>query len=175
MEKKGQFDEFPEENKGPQAENTTVNEPETDKVSEELAALKDKYLRLAAEFDNFRKRTAKEKLEIHQSAGKDIILALLEVLDDSERAENQMNESSDIDAIKEGSKLIYAKFRNILNARGLKQIEAIGQEFDTNLHEAITTIPAPSEELKGKVLDEVQKGYLINDTILRYAKVIVGS
>jgi len=191
MDKNGQFDQVQDEspnlnqNQGENIENqpdetsventeeTEVNENE--KLHNELAELKDKYIRLVAEFDNFRKRTAKERIELHQSAGKEVILSLLDVLDDCERAEKQFETTEDGESLKEGSRLIFAKLRNILYARGLKPLDSIGQEFDTSLHEAITTVPAASEELKGKVMDEIQKGYLLNDIILRYAKVVVGS
>lgn len=191
MDKNGQFDQVQDEspnlnqNQGENIENqpdetsventeeTEVNENE--KLQNELAELKDKYIRLVAEFDNFRKRTAKERIELHQSAGKEVILSLLDVLDDCERAEKQFETTEDGESLKEGSRLIFAKLRNILYARGLKPLDSVGQEFDTSLHEAITTVPAASEELKGKVMDEIQKGYLLNDIILRYAKVVVGS
>lgn len=191
MDKNGQFDQVQDEspnlnqNQGENIENqpdetsventeeTEVNENE--KLHNELAELKDKYIRLVAEFDNFRKRTAKERIELHQSAGKEVILSLLDVLDDCERAEKQFETTEDGESLKEGSRLIFAKLRNILYARGLKPLDSVGQEFDTSLHEAITTVPAASEELKGKVMDEIQKGYLLNDIILRYAKVVVGS
>ena len=145
-----------------------------EKLELELAEMKDKYLRQVAEFDNFRKRTAKERLELIQTAGKDVIGQLLEVLDDAERAQKQMETSDDINALREGSSLIFAKLRNILQSRGLKPMESIGTQFDADRHEAITEIPAPSEELNGKVLDEVEKGYLLNDKIIRFAKVVVG-
>lgn len=191
MDKNGQFDQVqddnpnlnqnqgenienqPDETSVENTEETEVNENE--KLQNELAELKDKYIRLVAEFDNFRKRTAKERIELHQSAGKEVILSLLDVLDDCERAEKQFETTEDGESLKEGSRLIFAKLRNILYARGLKPLDSVGQEFDTSLHEAITTVPAASEELKGKVMDEIQKGYLLNDIILRYAKVVVGS
>lgn len=147
---------------------------ELEKLKSEIAEWKDKYIRQAAEFDNFRKRNAKEKIELIQTAGKDIITSLLEVLDDSERAQKQLESSDDIAAIKEGVLLVFNKFRNTLQAKGLKPMESIHKEFNPDMHEAITEIPAPTEELKGKVLDEVQKGYYLNDKIIRFAKVVVG-
>ncbi|WP_233589155.1 nucleotide exchange factor GrpE [Gynurincola endophyticus] len=143
-------------------------------LQKEVEELKDKYLRQAAEFDNFRRRTAKERIELIQTASKDLVTELLEVLDDYERAEKQMENSTDVEALKEGSKLIFAKLRNILSAKGLKPMEAEGEDFNPDLHEAITEIPAPTEALQGKVIDQVVKGYYLNDKIIRYAKVVVG-
>ncbi len=151
------------------------NEEETDnELSKELAETKDKYIRLVAEFDNFRKRTSKEKVELIKNAGEDIIKSLLEVLDDSDRALQQMETSNDINIIKEGIALVFTKLRNTLQSKGLKVMESQHTDFDPELHEAITEIPAPTEELKGKVVDEVVKGYSLNDKIIRHAKVVVG-
>ncbi|MEO6315882.1 MAG: nucleotide exchange factor GrpE [Chitinophagaceae bacterium] len=147
---------------------------ETAKFQEEAAEWKDKYLRLVAEFDNFRKRNARERIELTQTAGKDIIVSLLDVVDDSERAQKQLETSTDAAAIKEGVLLVFNKLRNTLQARGLKAMNAAGQEFNADLHEAITEIPAPSKDAVGKVVDEVQKGYYLNDKIIRFAKVVVG-
>ncbi len=156
-----------------------LNEPvkesgELEKLEMELSDMKDKYLRQVAEFDNFRKRTAKERLELIQTAGKEVIGQLLEVLDDADRAQKQLESNADIASFKDGSILIFNKLRNILHSRGLKQMESIGTDFDADKHEAITEIPAPQEGLKGKVLDEVEKGYLLNEKIIRFAKVVVG-
>jgi molecular chaperone GrpE len=140
----------------------------------ELAEQKDKYLRLFAEFDNFKRRTAKERLEQMQTAGKEIIVSLLDVLDDCERAEKVMAGGADLAAVKEGTNLVFNKFRSILEQRGLKPMETIKADFNADLHEAVTEIPAPSEELKGKVVDELQKGYTMGGKIIRYAKVVVG-
>jgi molecular chaperone GrpE len=147
---------------------------EVGRLEMELAEMKDKYLRQFAEFDNFRKRTAKERLELIQTAGKEVIVQLLEVLDDAERAQRQMEQSQDVKALKEGVQLVFNKLRNILNAKGLKPMESIGQPFDADRHEAITEIPVPQENMQGKVIDEVEKGYLLNDKIIRFAKVVVG-
>ena len=147
---------------------------EVEKLNNQVAELKDKYLRLVADFDNFRKRSAKERLEIIQTASKDLITSLLSVLDDSERAEKQMQVTQDIEAIKEGEKLVFAKLRNTLQSKGLRAMETIGQDFNPEYHEAITEIPAPNDNLKGKVLDELEKGYYLNDKIIRFAKVVVG-
>ena len=155
-------------------EMTNEEDEKAQQLEAQLKEANDRYLRLVAEFDNFRKRTVKERIELTKSAGEEIIKSLLDVLDDSERAAKQMETSEDLNLIKEGVSLVFNKFRNILQGRGLKAMESKEQEFDTELHEAITEIPAPTEELKGKVLDEVQKGYYLNDKIIRHAKVVVG-
>ncbi len=155
--------------------NDNVEESGTDKLEAELAEQKDKYLRLMAEFDNFRRRTSKERLELIQTAGKDVIVSLLEVLDDVDRAEKQLAASEDISVQKEGIQLVFNKIRSSLQAKGVKALESINTEFDVEKHEAITEIPAPTEDLKGKVLDEVQKGYYLNDKLIRFAKVVVGN
>ena len=147
---------------------------EMEKLQEEAAEWKDKYLRLVAEFDNFRKRNARERIELTQIAGKDIMTSLLDVVDDCERAQKQVETSNDVTAIKEGVSLVFNKLRNTLQSKGLKQMTSVGQEFNPDLHEAITEIPAPSKEAVGKVIDEVQKGYYLNDKIIRFAKVVVG-
>ncbi|SDX61081.1 molecular chaperone GrpE [Hydrobacter penzbergensis] len=156
-----------------------LNEPvedenATEKLETALQEQKDKYLRLMAEFDNFRRRTAKERLELIQTAGKDVILSLLDVLDDCDRAEKQLLANEDLVAQKEGIMLVFNKLRSTLQAKGVKPMESIHQDFDVEKHEAITEIPAPAEELKGKVIDEVMKGYYMNDKIIRFAKVVVG-
>jgi molecular chaperone GrpE len=151
-----------------------VNEDEIEKLRTEIGSLKDKYLRQVAEFDNFRKRTAKERMELIQTAGRDVIISLLEVMDDCERAEKQIANNQELSATKEGLQLVFQKLRNTLQAKGLKAMESTGQEFNPDMHEAITEIPAPSEELKGKVIDEIEKGYYLNDKIIRFAKVVVG-
>jgi molecular chaperone GrpE len=158
---------------------THLNEPVAEesaleKAKEELQEARDKYLRLAAEFDNFKRRTAKERVELIQTAGRDVITDLLDVLDDFERAQKQFETDEDITHVKAGLTLIFNKLRNKLQARGLKPMETIGKDFDADLHEAITEIPAASEDLKGKVADEVAKGYYLNDKIIRHAKVVVG-
>lgn len=144
------------------------------KLRSECDGLRDKYLRQAAEFDNFRKRTARERLELIQTAGKDIMQDLLEVVDDSDRAMEILDKSDDIAAIKEGMHLIFQKMKNLLLQKGLKMMEAKGQDFDPELHEAIAEIPASDPAQVGKVLDVVQPGYYMNDKIIRHAKVVVG-
>ena len=149
-------------------------EDEVEKLKQEVQDQKDKYLRLFAEFDNFRKRSARENLEIRQTAGKEVITSLLDVLDDCERAEKQLQNAENIDQIKEGVQLVFNKLRSTLQARGLKPMKSIHTDFDVEKHEAITEIPVKDEKLKGKVIDEVQKGYYLNDKIIRFAKVVVG-
>lgn len=143
------------------------------KIQAELQEQKDKYLRLFAEFDNFKRRNAKEKIELIQTAGKDVITSLLEVLDDCERAEKQLDESDDIATNKKGVQLVFNKLKNTLQAKGLKAMESINTDFDVEKHEAITEIEVP-EKKKGKVVDEIEKGYYLNDKIIRFAKVVVG-
>ncbi|MGN6616659.1 MAG: nucleotide exchange factor GrpE [Ilyomonas sp.] len=150
------------------------NEDEVEKLNEQLKEQKDKYLRLMAEFENFRKRTAKERIELIQTASKDLMVSLLDVLDDMDRAEKQMKTDNDPKHIKEGVQLVFNKLRNTLQAKGLKPMESVQTDFDVEKHEAITQIPAPTEDMEGKVLDEVQKGYYLNDKIIRFAKVVVG-
>jgi molecular chaperone GrpE len=151
----------------------SAQEEELERSKEELQEQKDKYLRLFAEFDNFRKRSARESLELRQTAGKEVIISLLDVLDDCDRAEKQLQAAED-SPLKEGVQLVFSKLRSILQARGLKPMQSISTDFDVEKHEAITEIPAQDPALKGKVIDEVQKGYYLNDKIIRHAKVVVG-
>ncbi len=141
---------------------------------QQVDELNDKYLRLYSEFDNFRRRTSREKLELAKTASEELIIELLPVLDDFERAVRSAEETQDCDAVKEGMSLIHSKLRNILTRKGLAPIEAKGAEFDTDFHEAITYIPASSDGLKGKVVDEIEKGYKLNDKVIRYSKVVLG-
>ena len=147
---------------------------ESNKLKAELNEQKDKYLRLFAEFDNAKRRQAKERIELMQTAGKEIIISLLDVLDDSERAEKQLQNTDDVEQIREGISIVFNKLRNLLQNRGLKPMESIAHDFDVEKHDAITEIPAPTPALVGKVVDEVTKGYYLNDKIIRHAKVIVG-
>lgn len=154
---------------------------ESDKMAVELAELKVKYaelnnshLRLMAEFDNYRKRTLKEKADLIKNGGESTILRILPVIDDFERAINATKNSSDVNAVKEGVELIYNKFGEFLKQNNVTAIETENSEFNTEFHEAITTIPAPTPELKGKIVDCVQKGYLLNEKVIRFAKVVVG-
>lgn len=158
---------------------THLNEPvgeesELEKIKAELEDANDKYLRKVAEFENFKRRNAKERIELIQTAGKEVITDLLDILDDCDRAQKQMDASEDSKAIKEGVMLVFNKLRNTLQAKGLKAMETLNQEFNPDLHEAITEIPAATEVMKGKILDEVMKGYYLNDKIIRHAKVVVG-
>lgn len=147
---------------------------EIKKLEEELADQKDKYLRLLAEFDNFKRRSARENMEIRQTAGKEIITTLLDVMDDCDRAEKQMQTTDDVQQIKEGVQLVFNKLRNTLQATGLKAMESMNTEFDVHKHEAITEIPVDDTDKKGKVVDEIVKGYYLNDKLIRFAKVVVG-
>ena len=151
-----------------------TEENEVVKLKAEVQEQKDKYLRLFAEFDNFKRRTAKERIELTQTAGKEVITSMLDVLDDCDRAEKQLQTTTDIAQIKEGVQLVFNKLRTTLQNKGLKSMESINTEFDVEKHEAITEIPAPTPDLKGKVVDEVTKGYYLNDKLIRFAKVIVG-
>jgi len=146
-----------------------------EKLKEENAALNDKYLRLFAEFDNYKRRTQKERVELLQTAGKDVIVSLLSVLDDFDRANKAMNGATDVTAIREGINLVHTKLKGLLAQKGLKEMESINTVFNTDNHEAITKIPAPNEDMKGKVIDELEKGYTLNDKVIRFAKVVVGS
>jgi len=154
---------------------TDVNEKAADKDwASELKIVEDKYLRLYAEFDNFKRRTAAERLELFKTANQETLVALLPILDDFERAMKSIQTASDIDAVKGGVELVNGKLKNILTQKGLKQMESIGKEFDSEFHEAVTNIPAPTEELKGKVVDVLENGYFLNDKVVRFAKVVVG-
>ena len=171
-------------NAGEQANETVQEEnnnnkqsTDTDKTAEyeaTIADLKDKYLRQAAEFDNYRKRVLKEKSELIQNGGESVISSLLPIIDDFERALQNMKKSDDTAALKEGVELIYQKFMKTLESNGLKTIETIESDFNTDFHEAVAMIPAPNDESKGKVVDCVQKGYKLNDKVIRHAKVAVG-
>jgi Molecular chaperone GrpE (heat shock protein) len=158
----------------PVENDSAEQEDMVEKLENELNEQKDKYLRLVAEFDNYKKRNARERVELIQTAGKEVIQSLLDVLDDCDRAEKQMNNAADTAAVIEGVQLVFNKLRSTLQARGLKPMQSIGTDFNPDLHEAISEIPAPQEQLKGKVVDEVVKGYYLNDKIIRFAKVVVG-
>lgn len=150
------------------------NDEEIEKLQGEIQEQKEKYLRLMAEFDNYKRRNAKEKEELRQTGGKDIVQSLLVVLDDIDRAEKQLETTTDINMLKEGISLIFNKLRTIMQQKGLKAMDAVNQEFNADLHDAITEIPAPSENMKGKVIDMVEPGYYLNDKLIRHAKVVVG-
>ena len=148
---------------------------EVSKVTAELAEMKDKYLRLYSEFENFRKRTQKEKSDLLVTASERVIVDLLGIVDDFERGMKANEDTEDIAAVKEGIALVYDKFAKLLKNKGVEPINATGEEFDTELHEAITQIPSPSEDMKGKVIDEVEKGYKLGEKVIRYSKVVVGA
>ena len=170
-----QAEEAAQEEEAPAAEKT-VEEQLADMLAEAqqmVAEERDKYLRLSAEFDNYRKRTLKEKAELIKNGGEKTLTAILPVLDDFERALKNMEASEETKAMKEGVELIFSKFQKILGQEGLQKIETEGQAFDTDFHEAIALIPAPSEDLKGKILDCVQTGYMLNEKVIRHAKVAV--
>jgi molecular chaperone GrpE len=159
-----------------QQEETTEEAPSAeDKFKEELSQANDKYLRLYAEFDNFRRRTIKEREEARKTEGKELIVALLPVLDDFERALRATENATEVAPVREGVILIQNKLKNILTQKGLKEMQSIGAEFNADIHEAITSIPAPTDDLKGKVIDEMEKGYELNERVVRFAKVIVGA
>ena len=161
------------ENKNPETEEKNV-EKELEDVQEQLEQQKDKFLRLSAEFDNYRKRTMKEKAELILNGGEKTISSILPILDDFERALQNMEKATDVNAIKEGVEIIYNKFIKVLKENGVKVIETKGQPLNTDFHEAIAVIPAPEEAQKGKILDCVQNGYTLNDKVIRHAKVVVG-
>jgi len=166
------------------ADNAADQQPEAEKEAEPAAPqedlkqkfdeLNDKYLRLMAEFDNYRKRTLKEKMDLTKYAEEDVLKGILKVVDDMERAINNLGTAPDMNAVKEGVELIYKKFKSFLETRGLKEVEAMNQELDTDKHEAVAKFTAPSEDLKGKIIDVVEKGYYLHDKVIRYAKVVIG-
>lgn len=147
---------------------------EIKELQEKLDAANDKYLRLSAEFDNYRKRTLKEKAELTKSAGEQILEKILPVMDNFERALQSMETATDVPALREGVQLIYTTFRDFLSQHGVKEIECVNTDFNPDLQEAVTKIPVPSEEMKGKVVDCIQKGYTLYDKVIRFPKVVVG-
>lgn len=165
-----------------QEENSEVVEAEEVEEKDDLTLalekaveLSDKHLRLQAEFDNYRKRTLKEKMELTKTAGEGLIKDILPVMDDFERAMTTVETAEDIDSVKDGLQLIYSKFESFLKQKGVAEISVEDGEFDTEVHEAITQIPAPSEDMKGKIIDCVQKGYTLNEKVIRHSKVVVGA
>lgn len=185
--KKGKEQKAPEQEPEVKTDESAENQEQssTEEVADKIAAdieslntevldLKDKNLRLMAEFDNFRRRSSKERLELIKTAGEDLLIKILPLVDDFERAKKAMETSEDLQAVKEGVDLIYNKFISFLIENGVKSIPTENEKFDTDLHEAITTFPAPSEELKGKIIDCVSKGYTLNEKVIRFSKVVVG-
>lgn len=156
------------------SEGVTEELSEVDKLKKELAEAKDKYLRMYAEFENFRRRTSKERIELIQTASEGLIKELLPVVDDFERANKSMETSNDIAAVKEGVTLVYNKLSKILSDKGVKAMDSVNNDFDVELHECITQFAA-GDDKKGKVIDEVEKGYYLYDKVIRYAKVVVGN
>jgi len=183
------YNNLPEEEFNPfnETDDTTTEEPVADenattgtqaqssKAEAELADMKDKYLRLYSEFDNFRRRTAKERNDLLKTANQEMVVALLPVVDDFERARQSMQNAQEVVSIKEGVDLIYNKLSNILQQKGLRPMTTIGTPFDAETQEAITQVPAPDESMKGKVMDEVEKGYYLNEKVVRFAKVVIGA
>lgn len=166
-----------EKHKKGEKKKKTKKEKKEEKIIElefKLENLSDKHLRLQAEFDNFRRRTLKEKADLVKSASENVLSGILPVIDDFERAIENMEEIPDDDAGKQGILLIYSKLKDFLKQHNVKEIDALNQDFDVDHHEALTKIPAPEEKLKGKVVDVVQKGYMLNDKVIRFAKVVVG-
>lgn len=185
--KVGREDHLDEKKKNSSKMENEISDPATENQDEssdkkDMATLEqkyndmnDKYLRLYSEFDNYRRRVSKEKLEISKTAGEDIISSLLPVMDDFDRGIELLGEDAQSDPMKQGIFLIFNKLRNILTQKGLSEIQALGSAFDTDFHEAIAHVPAPKPELSGKVIDVTQKGYLLNDKVIRFAKVVVGA
>ncbi len=166
-----------EQNSEETAENSQ-SEAESQSPLEELEAknaeLKDKYMRLMAEFDNYKKRTVREKLDLMGTAASDTLSAILPVMDDFDRAKKTADDDASTEQFSEGVQLVYNKLKSVLQQKGLKEMESTGAVFDPELHEALTKIPAPSEDMKGKIIDTIEKGYFLNDKIIRHAKVVVG-
>lgn len=162
------------ENQNEEEEEATEEKANEPTVEDKLCEIQEKYIRLAAEFENYKKRTLRERMELIKSANEDVLLGLLPVMDDFERALQSMEESKDADSIKAGVDLIYNKFKEFMKQKGVKEIDAKEKDFDTDLHDALSKIPAPDKKLKGKVVDVIEKGYYLNDKVMRYAKVVIG-
>jgi molecular chaperone GrpE len=161
-------------NEGEETENEETGNEETDKLKQELAEQKEKYIRLFAEFDNYKRRTSKEAIELRQTAGKEVIVSLLDILDDMDRAEQQLQESDMDETLKKGVLLVFDKFRKSLQSKGLKAINTLDTDFDVEKDEAVSEIEVDDKKKKGKVVAELQKGYYLNDKLIRFAKVVVG-
>lgn len=166
--------EVVEQNSDQPVSNTDTASVGEEALMEKLAEMQDRYLRLSAEFDNYRKRTLKEKIDLTKTAAESVLLNLLPVVDDFERGVKLMDMAKDCTAMKEGLDLIYSKFKSFLNQNGVKEIEAINKEFDVDLHDAVTKVPAAEKAMKGKVVDVLEKGYMLNDKVIRFSKVVVG-
>jgi molecular chaperone GrpE len=182
QETKSENQESSTENTAPETQDSSKNGTDAtshDQIVAELekkmAEEKDKYLRLYSEFDNYRKRSIREKSELIKTAGEEFFKAILPVIDDFERAIKAADKTGEVNTISEGVQLIYSKLKSTLKQKGLEEMEAAGKSFDADIMEAITSIPAPTEELKGKVVDEIEKGYSLNGKVIRYAKVVIGN
>jgi molecular chaperone GrpE len=156
------------------ADAATAQEPAATRAENEVAELKDKYLRLAAEFENYKRRTSKERIDLFKTANQELMVALLPVLDDFDRARQHTQGVADADALRNALDITYNKLTKTLQQKGLAPMDAKGGAFDAELHEAITQIPAPSDDLRGKIVDEIEKGYYLGDKVIRHAKVILG-
>ncbi|MBO4372263.1 MAG: nucleotide exchange factor GrpE [Bacteroidales bacterium] len=173
-DKKAETDNCQDKSSASDTDNASKDADKGDDLQKKYDELNDRYLRLMAEFDNYRKRTLKEKMDLTKYAEEDVIKGILPVVDNMERAIKSLESATDINAVKEGIDLIYKKFQEFLEKRGIKEIEALNKELDTDLHEAVTKFAAPSEDLKGKIIDVIEKGYYLHDKVIRYAKVVVG-
>lgn len=168
-------EEKPEDNKKKEKPSKKEDKDrQIEELGQKLMEMNDKYIRLSAEFDNYRKRTLKERIELTKTAGEQILEKILPVVDNFERALTSMEKTTDVKAIRDGIELIYSNFKDFLAQNGVKEIDCLHCDFDTDLQEAVTKIPAPSDDLKGKVVDCIQKGYYLNDKVMRFAKVVVG-
>ena len=165
-------EQVPAENFENEVKEETISE--VDHLKLDVEEQKQKFIRLYAEFDNFKRRNAKERVELIQTARRDVIQSMLEVMDDCDRAEKQLQTSEDLQQIRQGIQLVFTKLRNTLLAKGVKEMKSIGEEFNPDIHEAITEIPVNDPSMVGKVVDEVEKGYTLNEKIIRYSKVVVG-
>jgi molecular chaperone GrpE len=161
-------------NSNAEATEDDTPQDELEKLKSENEELKDKYLRLYSDFENYKRRTNKERIEMYKMAGQEVLKSLIPVVDDFDRAEKSFTNATDILALEQGIKLVSGKFKSTLEHQGLKAYTSIGEAFDADLHEAITSIPAPSDDLKGKVVDEIEKGYKLQDKVIRFAKVVIG-
>ncbi len=153
----------------------TAEQDELAKLEAELTQTKDKYLRIYSEFENYKKRVARDRIDFIVNAAADTMLSILPVIDDMERAIKATTDAKDVEALKEGARLVYQKMKSVTENRGLKAMESVGKPFDPDLHDAIANIPAPKDDMKGKVVEEIEKGYYLNDKVIRHAKVVVGN
>ena len=174
IEHQEESDQHKKESKKDKAHKKSKTEEQLEQAEVDLLELKDRHIRLQAEFDNYRKRTLKERMELLKTASESLLISILPVIDDFDRAMQTLNLDEDESHVKTGVKLIYSKFQEFLKQNGGKEIDAKEQDFNTDLHEAITKIPAPTKELKGKNVDVIQKGYYLNDKVIRFSKVIIG-